>query len=805
MPVKDVEHALAEARAAALVRAERRRIAGLIAAVVLLLFGPLFGDWKEVTGSGDSRNAIWHYPVLFESLVQIHKGILPLWTPRLMLGYPIWPLEAPLLLHPAALLFAWSSAATVIRMVTIFHSMGVLLGFWYFARARGYSNVLSLFGSVCYAGNAFLVSHLFEGNHDVMFAAVVLPLVAALVAQKTRWARPAIIALLSASGVLSGPWLLLIVAGALGGYSVMNCNRMRLREIACGAVMGIVSASTWSLPFLEFLQRSRSEPPSSVAPGFFPVTGIMGLLLPRPYGGGREIPYWGNGSPSEVMLYAGIGLLLPWIVWPVASVAQRHRIRQSLLVCGVLYVAACCGNLLPISLIRPLREIRALTPARLVLPFTFVVAWLLMFSASLLAANFEMLRLRLRKALLATGALYLMLLLMVSLVSGTGLTWSVIFISNYKTSQIRDAAVRTLVSSEHVDWTQSLPAELLADDTEDGIRIRTREDLLFRLMQQLLLCAAALIALVSINQNSLQRWLPIGLTFFAALDLQLGSSGLRESTSTSRLRPPSIVRGNLPAGETARVAMPENWSTRNTPIVRGHAPAVIAADRTLTDIAAAFDKNPMLTPRAVSRRAPGHDAAYLAQCDIRYFYTPEPTVLPHQKFPLWPVSIDDDGTFTQVQLPAARVRAVSELERLPGREAVFSRTVLQPFAIERTAAVDSAIRYPELELPTQPITQSAVIQHEVNHSLSIQANVSAPALLVVSDTYYPGWKAQVNYAPAPVIKANLWMRAVPVPQGSSFINLSYHPFSFRVGTFLSLVGFAAAAALFGVKVFARRR
>jgi hypothetical protein len=45
---------------------------------------------------------------------------------------------------------------------------------------------------------------------------------------------------------------------------------------------------------------------------------------------------------------------------------------------------------------------------------------------------------------------------------------------------------------------------------------------------------------------------------------------------------------------------------------------------------------------------------------------------------------------------------------------------------------------------------------------------------------------------------------VPVPSGSSFVNLSYEPFSFRLGTFLSMAGLCALIALTGTKVFQRR-
>ena len=82
------------------------------------------------------------------------------------------------------------------------------------------------------------------------------------------------------------------------------------------------------------------------------------------------------------------------------------------------------------------------------------------------------------------------------------------------------------------------------------------------------------------------------------------------------------------------------------------------------------------------------------------------------------------------------------------------------------------------------------------------AEASAPGLLVLADAYDPGWTATVDGRPAPVLRANVAFRGVPVPAGRHEVEMVYRPRAVLRGlalTFASLL--VACAAL----VVARRR
>ncbi len=75
--------------------------------------------------------------------------------------------------------------------------------------------------------------------------------------------------------------------------------------------------------------------------------------------------------------------------------------------------------------------------------------------------------------------------------------------------------------------------------------------------------------------------------------------------------------------------------------------------------------------------------------------------------------------------------------------------------------------------------------------VEVQTETTAPALLILSDVNYPGWQAWVDGKSTPIVQTNYVQRGVPVPAGKHIVRFEFHPFSFRLGsgiTILSLLG-----------------
>jgi hypothetical protein len=71
----------------------------------------------------------------------------------------------------------------------------------------------------------------------------------------------------------------------------------------------------------------------------------------------------------------------------------------------------------------------------------------------------------------------------------------------------------------------------------------------------------------------------------------------------------------------------------------------------------------------------------------------------------------------------------------------------------------------------------------------------APAYLVLAETWYPGWSATVNGAPAPILRANLAFQAVAVPAGESEVVFRYRINDFGGGAAISAGALIAALIL----------
>ncbi|BDG09038.1 YfhO family protein [Anaeromyxobacter paludicola] len=89
--------------------------------------------------------------------------------------------------------------------------------------------------------------------------------------------------------------------------------------------------------------------------------------------------------------------------------------------------------------------------------------------------------------------------------------------------------------------------------------------------------------------------------------------------------------------------------------------------------------------------------------------------------------------------------------------------------------------------------------------VAVETSDATGGLLLLADTFYPGWEATVDGAAAPIYRVNLAHRAVPVGPGAHRVAFSYRPRSVRLGLALTVVG--VAALLLGAVAlgFPRRR
>jgi hypothetical protein len=176
-------------------------------------------------------------------------------------------------------------------------------------------------------------------------------------------------------------------------------------------------------------------------------------------------------------------------------------------------------------------------------------------------------------------------------------------------------------------------------------------------------------------------------------------------------------------------------------------------------------------------------------------------------------------------------KVASPIFRVFERESTLPRAYFSPHArlLESKGAALRAIRAPDFDprgdlvLERDPsradasfdppklpngsaieLAEAEIIEYEPE---SVEIVVDAPSRghLVLTDFHYPGWEATVNGVAAPMWRANYLFRAVAVEAGESRIRFEFHPFSFRLGAWISAIAGTVCIAGFLWTVGTNRR
>jgi hypothetical protein len=136
-----------------------------------------------------------------------------------------------------------------------------------------------------------------------------------------------------------------------------------------------------------------------------------------------------------------------------------------------------------------------------------------------------------------------------------------------------------------------------------------------------------------------------------------------------------------------------------------------------------------------------------------------------------------------IALPPAPVR-LQPIEMLPDEESVWARLQANPFPDAIPAWGEEAQRAAQ-EYGTGVLVPNAQVVWEEYGDSSLRLRVVNPSLqtawLLITDTWYPGWRATVNREPVPVLQANGAFRAIPIPPGEAVVKMQFQSRSHTVG------------------------
>ena len=148
-------------------------------------------------------------------------------------------------------------------------------------------------------------------------------------------------------------------------------------------------------------------------------------------------------------------------------------------------------------------------------------------------------------------------------------------------------------------------------------------------------------------------------------------------------------------------------------------------------------------------------------------------------------------------LPRAYI--VSNFEILTDQKLILERLFDKTFDYRKRVILEEK---PGLQLKDSELSNEKVsIKQYRENIVSITTSTTANGLLVLSDNYYPGWKAYVDGKQTQIYRANYTFRSIFLPKGRHSIIFEYQPQSLKTGIIISLVSLTILAIIY----FARNK
>jgi hypothetical protein len=100
---------------------------------------------------------------------------------------------------------------------------------------------------------------------------------------------------------------------------------------------------------------------------------------------------------------------------------------------------------------------------------------------------------------------------------------------------------------------------------------------------------------------------------------------------------------------------------------------------------------------------------------------------------------------------------------------------------------------------------TVIVDKYENAEISLRTRSQAPAVLVLSDNWYPSWKGFVDGREVPVLRANGAFRGVPLSAGDHTVEFRYISATQRTGRLLTIAGLVFVAVVVVAQVIPRRK
>ncbi|MBI2907296.1 MAG: oligosaccharide flippase family protein [Chloroflexi bacterium] len=139
-----------------------------------------------------------------------------------------------------------------------------------------------------------------------------------------------------------------------------------------------------------------------------------------------------------------------------------------------------------------------------------------------------------------------------------------------------------------------------------------------------------------------------------------------------------------------------------------------------------------------------------------------------------------------------RAFAVFSEERAVNKEQALAALSRPDYDPGRTVVIQDADDLPPLPASAEHHIPAVITGYRANQ-VSVEVEMPKEGYLVLSDSYFPGWRATVDGQPAKLLQADYVYRAVRLSPGFHRVMFKYSPDSFGLGVYISFLSAAMLA------------
>jgi Bacterial membrane protein YfhO len=692
----------------------------------------------------------------------LRSGRLPVWTDAQSAGAPLLAAQQSAPLFPltwlGVVLPFWGALAWIAVLKLTLAGLGTAL----LGRALGLRAPAALLAAVTFAFGTYLVAWLMHPHANAYLLLPWMFLLADRLARRGTVRDASLLAGATGLAWLSGqPESALLVTLPTAAWFVHRLavapdldRRRRIRRVvlaAAAGLAGLAMAAVMLVPLVEALRHasetSRSRPP-------IPFSAVLTLVAPEWWGRPDGLQVAGPSNFTERTLYAGA---LPTLLALAGLVVRRPDGAQRFLVVLAVVAVAISWDTGPIaSVVGDVPGLAAINVTRALVLAAFALAVLAGFGLQRLADATAGER---RRMLWVTAA---------------------------------GAAVPVVVAvAAHPGWiagSADAVRRLLGRDLPPD-----PDGLAFAAVLRWLVFGALAAGIVAVARRGRTVVLAAACAL-AAADLLLMGAGYNPAIPKAQAEPAptpalqALRRLTTGGGRVMGLAALEpntasRWGLRDA---RGHEqPSVERVDALYT----------ALVGRLIATPA---DGRLLDLFGVRAVVLAAPR--PGTSGPAVPDGLRDrrvvhqgpDGTVLENRTALPEAFVAYRWRTSPDLGTSVELTAGRPAAQVRDEPVIETTDAPPAGARTAATPARIVERSDTSVTLAVEA--AHPGRLVLLDTFYPGWRAEVNGRRVPIEAADAAFRAVAVPAGTHRVRFLYRPASVLAGGVVSLLALVIVGA-----------